>query len=83
MVADKLVEVQLLAGPARRVLLHIEIQSQREASLARRIIDYNYRIFKEYGLLVISLVVLADEVPSWRPHAFHNVLPGAVMGISF
>ncbi|MRW85975.1 DUF4351 domain-containing protein [Pseudoduganella sp. FT26W] len=65
------------------MLIHIEVQAQRDSSLARRVLDYNYRIFKEYEMPVASLVVLADADPGWRSHAFHNRLLGTVMGISF
>jgi hypothetical protein len=47
------------------------------------VLDYNYRIFTQYGQPVASLVVLADDRPNWRPCAFHNRLLGTVMGISF
>ena len=46
-------------------------------------LDYNYRIYREHGQPVISLVLLADDEPAWRPHAFHTDLPGTTMGISF
>jgi hypothetical protein len=32
---------------------------------------------------VASLVLLADEDPMWRPHAFHTDVLGTIMGISF
>jgi hypothetical protein len=83
MVADKLVEVRLRDGSEQWVLIHIEVQAQRDGSLARRVFDYNYRIFNEHGRQVASLVLLADDDPGWRPHAFHNQLLGTVMGISF
>lgn len=83
LVADKLVEVYLRAGGVHWVLIHIEVQAQRDASLARRVLDYNYRIFKEYGRPVASLVVLADGDAGWRPHDFHTQLLGTEMGISF
>ncbi|WP_432383004.1 DUF4351 domain-containing protein [Duganella sp. P38] len=83
MVVDKLVEVCLLDGSVHWVLIHIEVQTQRDTSLPRRILDYNYRIFKHYEQPVASLVLLADEDPGWRPHAFHHCLLGTVMGISF
>lgn len=82
-VADKLVEVSLRNGGVQWVLIHIEVQAQHDAALARRVLDYNYRIFKEYGQPVASLVLLADEEPKWRPQAFHNDILGTVMGISF
>jgi len=81
--ADKLIEVALLDGRVQWVLIHIEVQAQRDALLARRVLDYNYRIFTEYAQPVASLVLLADEDPNWLPAAFHNELLGTVMGISF
>lgn len=83
LVADKLVEVRLLDGRVQWVLIHIEVQSQRDAALARRVLDYNYRIFNEYAQPVASVVLLADDDPDWRPTAFHNRILGTVMGISF
>ena len=81
--ADKLVEVALRDGRVQWVLIHIEVQAQRDALLARRVLDYNYRIFTEYAQPVASLVLLADEDPHWLPAAFHNEVLGTVMGISF
>ena len=76
LVADKLIEVCLRNGRVHWVLVHIEVQSQRDGALARRVLDYNYRIFKEYGQPVASLVLLADEDPKWRPCSFHNRASG-------
>jgi hypothetical protein len=73
----------LCDGRVQWVLIHIEVQAQRDASLSQRVLDYNYRIFKEYRQPVASLVLLADDDPKWRPGAFHNRLLGTVMGISF
>lgn len=82
MVADKLVEVRLRDGSAPH-LLHVEVQAQRDASLAERVFDYNYHIRKQYGSPVTSLVLLADEDPNWRPAAFHDHALGTVIGISY
>lgn len=81
--ADKLIEVALRDGRVQWVLIHIEVQAQRDALLARRVLNYNYRIFTEYAQPVASLVLLADEDPNWLPAAFHNEVLGTVMGISF
>lgn len=82
MVADKLVEV-CLRHSKQTVLVHIEVQAQFNANLAPRILDLNFRIFKECGLEVASLVLLADEDPNWRPHSFEVAVLGTKMGISF
>lgn len=65
------------------VLVHIEVQAQHDAALAKRIFDYSYRIYKQYGQPVASLALLADENPLWQPCAFHNRVLGTTMGISF
>lgn len=82
-VADKLVEVCLRGDSMLRILVHVEVQTQRDSSLARRVLDYNYRIFNEHNLPVASLVLLTDDDGNWHPHAFHNDVLGTVMGISF
>jgi hypothetical protein len=83
MVVDKLVELYLRDGRVRRVLVHIEIQAQRDAALARRVHDYNYRIGKTYDQPVASLVLLADADPNWRPSNFHQQVQGTARGFSF
>ena len=83
MVADKLAEVCLRDGGGRQVLVHIEIQTQRDPRLARRMRDYNYRIGETYGLPVISLALLADEHPHWRPRRFRQQLQGTVKEFTF
>src|SRR5450830_955465 len=50
LIADKLIEVLLRDGLVQWVLVHIEVQAQRDVSLAQRVLDCNYRIFKEYRL---------------------------------
>ncbi len=66
-VADHLVAVYLRDGGEYWVLIHIEVQAQRDDKLARRVLAYNYRIFEQHDRPVSSLVVLADSDPRWRP----------------
>jgi hypothetical protein len=68
--ADKLVKVWLRDGEEVCVLIHIEIQSQRETGFERRMYVYRYRIFDRYNLPVVALVVLGDDNPGWRPKSF-------------
>lgn len=82
MVADLLVEVCLRAGHTR-VLVHIEIQAQRDAALARRVRHYNNRIDEAYGLPVVSLVLLADADPHWRPSTARKPVCGSATGFNF
>ena len=56
--ADKLVKVWLLDGTEGWLLVHVEVQGQREAGFERRVFVYNYRIFDRYNKPVASLAVL-------------------------
>jgi len=83
LVADKLIEVYLRDDRPQWILIHVEIQAQRDGALALRVLDYNYRIFRQYEQPVASLVLLADNDPGWHPGAFRSEVLGTVMGISF
>ena len=67
---DKLVKVWLKSGEERWVLIHIEVQGSREGAFPRRMHVYNHRIFDRYNREVISLAILADDDPSWRPDRY-------------
>src|SRR2546421_12207485 len=64
---DKLVKVWTKDGAERWVLVHVEVQTVRDAEFPRRMYVYNYRVFDRYNRAVASLAVLADD-PAWRPH---------------
>lgn len=68
--ADKLFRVQLREGQTARVLIHIEVQGQPESIFPERMFVYNYRCFDRYRQPVLSLAILGDESPTWRPSSF-------------
>lgn len=82
-VVDKLVEVQLLSGKAEWVLIHLEIQSQVSNDLAKRIFVYFYRISDKYNKPVVSLAILGDENPNWRPTRFEQETLGCRVELRF
>jgi hypothetical protein len=67
---DKLVWVWRLEGEEARVMIHIEVQGQVEEGFAKRMYIYHYRLFDRYDRLVVSLAVLGDECPTWRPEGY-------------
>jgi hypothetical protein len=69
-VVDKLVKVWLKNGEERWLLIHVEVQTSQERDFPRRMYVYNYRIFDRYDREVISLAILADDDPAWRPSYF-------------
>ncbi|MDJ1177582.1 transposase [Roseofilum sp. BLCC_M91] len=81
--ADKLVQVWQHNGQETWVLLHIEVQSQPQSEFAERMYIYNSRLFDTYRRQVVSLAVLADERPSWRPHRYKRKLWGCKSSLNF
>ncbi len=67
---DTLVKVWLRSGDERWLLIHVEVQSQRESDFPARMHVSNHRIFDRYDREVISLAILADDDPSWRPDRY-------------
>ncbi len=67
---DKLVKVWLKSGEERWILIHVEVQAGKERDFPKRMYVYNHRIFDRYDREVISLAILADDDPDWRPSQF-------------
>ncbi len=81
--ADKLVKVQRKDGAEIWVLIHIEIQAQTDADFAERMFVYHYRLFDRYQLPIVSLAVLGDNHPNWRPCAYDHALWGCHLRLDF
>ena len=73
---DILAKVGLRSGQLQWILLHLEIQSAREASFERRIARFNSGLFWVFGERVATLVVLADLQGNWRPQEDHLEVGG-------
>src|SRR5580692_2668469 len=67
---DKLVKVWLVSGEERWLLIHVVVQTWKEDDFPRRMHVYNHRIFDRYDREVISLAILADDDPDWRPSQY-------------
>lgn len=68
--ADKLFEVQWRDGGRELVLVHVEVQAQGEKDFPQRMYVYNTRIWQRYGRPAVSLALLVDEDPQFRPDQF-------------
>jgi hypothetical protein len=80
---DKLARVWLADGEERWLLIHIEVQGQPEAAFAERVYIYNYRIYDLHRRPVVSLAVLTDEQPHWRPERFEYEQWGVEVRLKF
>jgi predicted transposase YdaD len=80
---DVLVQVWSVAGPEQWVLLHVEVQAQRDPEFPRRMFDYYSRICQRYNRPVASLAILADAQPRWKPARFQQALWGCESQLRF
>ena len=71
---DKLVKVWRRNGRETWVLIHVEVQTQRDPRVPKRMFGYNTRIADRYNRRVVSLAVLADDDPDWRPDHYEDDL---------
>jgi len=81
--ADKLYKVWLLDDQEIWILIHIEVQSQREKEFPQRMFIYNYRAYDLYHQPVISLAILGDETKSWRPNSYQYGLGKSQLRLDF
>ena len=67
---DKLVKVWRKNGEEAWIGVHIEVQGQYEREFARRMFQYNTLLYNHYQRIIVSLAVLSDNRPHWRPDSF-------------
>lgn len=82
-VVDKLVKVWRKDGREEWVLIHIEVQNQEEADFGLRMYVYNHKLYDQYKRWVVSLAVLGDDRPGWRPDEFRFGLWGCSVHFKF
>jgi hypothetical protein len=73
---DKLARVRLLDGRQATLLVHVEFQNQVDSDLPTRLYNYNIGIYSLLQERVITLAVLGDNDPQWRPAEFGYALVG-------
>jgi hypothetical protein len=81
--ADKLVKVWKFNGEETWFLLHIEIQNQEESKFNHRMFVYFYRIGDKYDKPIVSLAILGDDNPKWRPKPYETELWGCRVFFEF
>jgi hypothetical protein len=71
-VVDKLVKVYLIDGSEEWLLIHIEIQGYEQEEFPDRMYIYNYRILDKFRKEVVSLALLTDDNPNFRPNEYQR-----------
>ena len=67
-----LFKVWLKSGEEIWLLLHVEVQAREEKNFPERMYIYHYRIFDRYRKSVVSVAILADDDPNWRPSTYQR-----------
>ncbi len=81
--ADKLVRVHFLNGSEKWILIHVEVQGAADTNFSERMFVYYYRIRDRYQKPVISLAVLTDTQPNFRPDHYSNEIAGCSIRFEF
>lgn len=69
---DLLVKVWLVTGDELWILIHVEIQGDRDAAFSERMYTSQYRAFDLHCKPVIGLAILTDEEAGWRPSEYRH-----------
>ena len=64
---DILAEVHLRNGTLGWILIHLEVQSTVDPESSCRMLFYHVALFRKFRRPVLSLAVLGDPDPGWRP----------------
>jgi hypothetical protein len=81
--ADKLIKVHLISGELRLILCHLEIQSYVEDIFPERMFIYRYRTWDIYRLPILSIAVLIDNKPNWRPDCYKQECFGSFIEMHY
>lgn len=73
--SDLLFKVWLKNGEEKWILIHLEIQGQKRDDFPHRMFVYNYRTYDQYKKPVVSIALLLDADPEWRPDFFEMTSP--------
>lgn len=71
--ADKLIKVWSKAGEEKWILCHVEIQGSYEKNFPERMLIYRYRIKDRYNMPILSIAILIDDNPRWRPEHYTEI----------
>ena len=73
--ADLLVKVRRTTGDEELLYCHVEVQGHRDDTFELRLLQYAYRILDRLGQLPVTLAVLTDTAPGFRPAGHYRLEP--------
>jgi hypothetical protein len=73
---DKLIKIKSLAGREEVVLIHVEVQGQKEEKFSKRLFQYYCKLFTKYDQSILTLAILTDSNRSWHPANYQKKVFG-------
>ncbi len=80
---DKLVRVWRKNGDEAWIAIHIEVQGWWETDFEQRMYQYHTLLYNHYQQEIVSLAILSDKNPKWKPDTFQYDLWGCNMQFNF
>ncbi len=80
---DKLFKVYRKDGEETWVYIHIEIQSQFDTNMPKRMYIYHCKLVSQQKMPLMSLIILGDENPNWRPERYQHEVLGSEVILKF
>lgn len=80
---DKLYRVYSIDGTVEWVLIHVEVQNQRDGEFPLRMYQYQCRIYEKFSRRAVSIAVFGDDDPKWRPDRYVDDLWGCRVDLQF
>ncbi len=83
--ADLLVKVHGKTGGDALLYCHVEVQGNRDDTFGQRLLQYAYRILDRLGRLPVTLAVLTDTGPGFRPTGRYRLetIPGNSLTLEY
>ena len=81
--ADQLVRAYKKGSGSVILLIHLEVQAEPETIFPERMFTYVIRIFDYFHQAPISLTILCDSDPNWRPNQFSFETAGSSLEFNF
>ena len=81
--ATRLVRVHQKSGDSIILLVHLEVQAEPEIEFPKRMFTYVIRIFDYFNQEPISLAILCDADPDWRPNQYRFTTSGSSLEFNF
>ena len=81
--ADVVAKVHLRSGGPTLLVIHVEVQSQKDGTIALRMRLYYHRLFDRHQCPILSILVLGDPSPEWRPSQHESEFAGCYSVVRF